>query len=68
MKSNREQRPGGDQTTRKSPKLDPIRKSGKERHEMYKSLDDDQGDQELEEFRRSESVLDYLDDQEEEEF
>lgn len=69
MKSTKDFRTaGGDDTTRKATKLDPIRKSGKERHSLYKSLDDDEEeDAELLTLRKRESVLDYLDDGEEEE-
>lgn len=57
----------GEETTRKTPKLNPLRKSGKERHTLYKSLDDDQEeDAELIAYRRQESTFDYMDDDEEE--
>lgn len=62
MKSTKDFRTaGGDDTTRKATKLDPIRKSGKERHSLYKSLDEEE-DAELLALRKRESVLDYLDD------
>lgn len=69
MKSTKDFRTaGGDDTTRKATKLDPIRKSGKERHSLYKSLgDEEEDDAELLALRKRESVLDYLDDGEEEE-
>lgn len=69
MKSTKDFRlGGGDETTRKATKLDPIRKSGKERHALYKSLGDDQEDDaELLALRKRESALDYLDDGDEEE-
>lgn len=57
---------GGEETTRKATKLDPIRKSGKERHTLYKSLDEEDDD-ELPALRKRESALDYLDDGDEEE-
>lgn len=68
MKSTKDFRAaGGDETTRKATKLDPIRKSGKERHTLFKSLDDEEeADAELLALRKRESVLDYLDDDEEE--
>ena len=48
---------------RKAKRLEPMRKSGKERHSLYRSIDEE----EEEEFMpRRESVLDYLDDQDEE--
>lgn len=69
MKSTKDFRTaGGDDTTRKATKLDPIRKSGKERHSLYKSLgDDEEDDAELLTLRKRESVLDYLDDGDEDE-
>lgn len=69
MKSTKDFRPaGGDETTRKATKLDPIRKSGKERHTLFKSLgDEEEADAELLALRKRESVLDYLDDGDEEE-
>lgn len=46
---------------RKAKRLEPIRKSGKERHSLYRSIDEE----DQEEFMpRRESVLDYLDDEE----
>lgn len=68
MKSTKDFRTaGGDDTTRKATKLDPIRKSGKERHSLYKALgDQEEDDAELLALRKRESVLDYLDDGEEE--
>ena len=48
---------------RKAKRLEPMRKSGKERHSLYRSIDEE----EVEELMpRRESVLDYLDDQDEE--
>lgn len=69
MKSTKDFRPAsGGETTRKATKLDPIRKSGKERHTLFKSLgDEEEADAELLALRKRESVLDYLDDGEEEE-
>ena len=48
---------------RKAKRLEPIRKSGKERHALYSSIDEEE-EEEL--MPRRESVLDYLDDQDEE--
>ena len=49
---------------RRAAKLDPMKRSGKERHQLYKSLSED--DPEEEEYRPvRESVLDYLDDDDE---
>lgn len=69
MKSTRDFRSDrSEETTRKATRLSPIRKSGKERHSLYKSLGDDQDeDAELLSLRRRESALDYLDDGEEDE-
>ena len=50
---------------RKAKRLDPIRKSGKERHSIYRSIDEED-DENLLGTTRRESVLDYLDDQDEE--
>ena len=47
---------------RKANRLEPMRKSGKERHSLYRSIDEEE--EEL--MPRRESVLDYLDDQDEE--
>ena len=48
---------------RKDKRLEPMRKSGKERHSLYRSIDEEE-EEEL--MPRRESVLDYLDDQDEE--
>lgn len=48
---------------RKAKRLEPMRKSGKERHPLYRSIDEEE-EEEL--MPRRESVLDYLDDQDEE--
>ena len=48
---------------RKANRLEPMRKSGKERHSLYLSIDEE-GVEEV--MPRRESVLDYLDDQDEE--
>ena len=47
---------------RKAKRLEPMRKSGKERHSLYRSIDEEE--EEL--MPRRESVFDYLDDQDEE--
>ena len=51
---------------RKAKRLDPIRKSGKERHSLYRSIDEED-DENLLGTTRRESVLDYLDDGDDEE-
>ena len=48
---------------RKAKRLEPMRKSGKERHSLYRSIDEEE-EEEL--MPRRESGLDYLDDQDEE--
>ena len=48
---------------RKAKRLEPMRKSGKERHSLYRSIDEEE-EEEL--MPRRESVLDYLDDPAEE--
>lgn len=68
MKSAKEfLRKNDDDNLRKAAKLDPIRRSGKERHQLYKSLstvdnDDDKDDQNDYIAPKRESALDYLDD------
>ena len=58
---------------RKAKRLEPMRKSGKERHSLYRSIDEEEEeelmprrDENLLGTTRRESVLDYLDDQDEE--
>ena len=51
---------------RKAKRLDPIRKSGKERHSLYRSLDEED-DENLLGTTRRESVLYYLDEGDDEE-
>lgn len=48
---------------RKAKRLEPIRKSGKERHALYSSFDEED-EEEILPLNR-ESVLDYLDEEEE---
>ena len=48
---------------RKATRLEPIRKSGKERHALYRSFDEED-EEEILPLKR-ESVLDYLDEEEE---
>lgn len=67
MKSKRDFRERGvfneaDDTTRKATKLDPIRKSGKERRN-YGRMDDDDDDG-MEYRTKRESAFDYFDDTE----
>ena len=51
---------------RKAKRLDPIRKSGKERHSLYRSIDEED-DEDLLGTTRRESVLDDLDEGDDEE-
>lgn len=51
---------------RKAKRLDTIRKSGKERHSLYRSIDEED-DENLLGTTRRESVLDYLDEGDDEE-
>ena len=51
---------------RKAKRLDPIRKSGKERHSVCRSIDEED-DEDLLGTTRRESVLDYLDEGDDEE-
>lgn len=48
---------------RKAKRLEPIRKSGKERHALYSNFDEED-EEEILPLKR-ESVLDYLDEEEE---
>jgi len=67
MKSNRDFRsqmdaPSAD-SLRKAVKLEPIRKSGKEKQTIYRGLDGDEDDElYLQPLQKRESVLDYMDD------
>ncbi len=54
---------GGD-TQRRGTKLTPNKKSGKERHHLYQSLEAEEDEDDLYTDRR-ESILDYLDDDDE---
>ena len=49
---------------RKAKRLEPIRKSGKERHTLYSKFEEDV-DEEYTSYVKRESALDYLDDEEE---
>lgn len=69
MKSNNGLREYGMNTdpeeVKKTVKLKPIKKSGKEKHTIYKDIDDDEDDLDLINYKKRESVLDYYDDGEE---
>lgn len=49
---------------RKSKRLEPMHKSGKEKHALYHRLGEEEDDYELSACSKRESVLDYLDDEE----
>lgn len=54
---------------RRSTKLAPNKKSGKDRHQLYQSLEQDDDDDLDEYFHNDrESVLDYIDDGDEDDF
>lgn len=56
---------GSEDSGKRAAKLDPIKKSGKERHALYSQIDEDE-DMELLQVRKKDSILDYFDDGEEE--
>lgn len=64
MKTHKGLRDHDTDELRKAKRLEPMRKSGKERHTLYGRLDDDEDDELLVPARR-ESAFDYLDDEEE---
>lgn len=66
MKTPKEIREHDADELRKAKRLDPIRKSGKERHSLYRSIDEED-DEDLLGTTRRESVLDYLDEGDDEE-
>ncbi len=49
---------------KKAVKLPPMKKSGKERHQLYSELEEEDDELELD-YREHESILDYFDDGEE---
>lgn len=66
MKSTRDVRGKADNfdsgdLLKKAIKLEPIKKSGKERHTLYGEIEDDD-ELSLESYKKRESVLDYFDD------
>ena len=56
---------GADDLLKKPAKLEPIKKSGKEKRTIYSALQDDDDD-ELLTLHKRESILDYFDDVDEE--
>lgn len=63
---DRSRHAGTEDSLRRAAKLDPIKKSGKERHALYHQVDEEE---EIEDLfvTRKESILDYFDDGESEE-
>lgn len=68
MKSVKSSRFSEDQaageTTRRGTKLTPNKKNGKEKHQLYHSLDQEEDDIEEYYSEQKESILDYIDDDE----
>ncbi len=52
----------GGESPRRGTKLTPNKKSGKERHHLYQSLDEDEDEDDYFVHER-ESILDYMDDE-----
>lgn len=74
MKSSKMSREGAlnadsNDVMRKAVKLTPNKKSGKEKHTLYKGLNqfEDDEDQDIEVYTKKESILDYFDDDVDEE-
>lgn len=61
MKTVKEVRTRNTDELRKARRLEPLHKSGKERHALYSRMDDEDDEQPR---PRRESALDYLDDDE----
>lgn len=62
MKTSKGVRTRDNDELRKAKRLEPMRKSGKERHSLYSNIDQDE-DEELMTYTRRESALDYFDDE-----
>ncbi len=59
-------RPDNSEEYMKRPaKLEPIRKSGKQRHTLYEGDIDEEEETEIDDYRHRESAYDYFDDTEE---
>lgn len=61
MKTPNGARPHDTDELRKAKRLEPMRKSGKERHTLYGNIDEEDDD---EPYVKRESALDYFDDEE----
>lgn len=66
MKTHKGLRDHDTDELRKAKRLEPMRKSGKERHALYGRLNDDDEEDDLHVPARRESAFDYLDDEEDE--
>lgn len=66
MKSTKDfrSRDAANDYVRKAAKLEPIKKSGKEKHNLYNGGGNDDDDEEFDLKPKRESVFDYLDDDE----
>lgn len=69
MKSNKDfsKSSSGEDSLRRAAKLDPMRRNGKERHQLFKSLNSsDSIEEDDEDFvpTKRESILDYMDPEE----
>lgn len=62
MKTQKGTREHDTDEMRKAKRLEPMRKSGKDRHSIYRSMDEDEDDESLE-VKPRESVRDYFDDE-----
>ncbi|OUQ53833.1 hypothetical protein B5E60_04575 [Alistipes sp. An116] len=51
---------------RKAKRLEPLRKSGKERHTLYSQYEEEDDEEDYRSYAKRESALDYFDDEEEE--
>ena len=59
---------GSEDSMKRAAKLDPIKKSGKERHALYSRMHEDEDeDWELLSVKKRDSILDYYDDGQDEE-
>ena len=58
---NSDRKADSEDSLKRAAKLDPIRKSGKDRHAMFSQLDDED-DPEWLALKKRDSVLDYFDD------
>lgn len=61
MKTPKGARPHGTDELRKAKRLEPMRKSGKERHALYGRIDEEDEEQP---YVKRESALDYFDEEE----